>query len=79
MPSHVEENFEAFQKILPTIPVDKYGKFALMQDRTIIEFFDSAGDAKKAGNLALKGKKFSIQEVTALPIDLGWYSHAIPC
>ena len=78
MVSHIEHNFDAFCKLLPTLPAEAMGKFALMRDTKVIDFFDSAGDARKAGRLAYADGLFSIQHVIKAPVDLGFYSHAHP-
>jgi len=77
MNDHVQENFEVFQAILPTLPADKTGKFALMRDKKIVEFFDSAGDAMKVAQLAFPDTNYSLQQVIHRPIDLGYFSNAL--
>ena len=73
----VQENYTAFKEQLPTLLLSqRAGKFALMRDREIIEFFDTAGDAMKFGKLKFTDGLFSIQEVTGRFIDLGYFSHA---
>ncbi len=59
----VDDNFRAFQKRLPDLLLDCRGKFALMRDREIVEFFDTAHDAYKAGLLLYEDGLFSQQEV----------------
>ena len=74
----VQRNYEAFVRVLPTILASHAGKFALMHDSKIIEYFDTAGDAYRAGQQLFKDKPFSIQEVTETAADLGFFSHAVP-
>ena len=74
----VHKNYTAFKEQLPTLLSQRAGKFALMRDREIIEFFDTAGDAMKFGKLKFTDGLFSIQEVTGRFIDLGYFSHADP-
>jgi hypothetical protein len=75
----VETNYKVFQKKLPSIMEAHRGKFALMRDGQIIEFFDTARDAYLAGQkLYKKDKLFSVQEVIETPADLGFFSHAMP-
>lgn len=72
----VERNYAAFMRQLPEI-LDSYaGKFALMHQARIVEFFDSPGDAWLVG-VRLYGDRFSVQEVVDAPVDLGFYSHAV--
>jgi len=75
----IERNYRAFQDLLPTLLRTHGGKFALMREGAIVEFFDTAGDAYAAGRKLFESDMlFSIQEVVETPIDLGFFSHAIP-
>lgn len=77
----VDDNYEAFLqrlKVGDDFYQKNYGKYALMHDSEIIDVFDSWQDARKAAKLLYKkGELFSIQKVDTMPIDLGFYSHAI--
>jgi hypothetical protein len=76
--SEVRRNYEAFvQKLPELLPVHR-GKFALMHDTNIVEFFDTAADAFRAGRKLYTEGRFSIQEVTDAMADLGFLSHALP-
>jgi hypothetical protein len=72
----IDENLAAFMAVKNTL-VDVYaGKHALMRDREVKGFFDTAIDAQSAGELAFSDGLFSIQEVAGQHSDLGYYSHA---
>lgn len=74
----VETNYKAFQEKLPSILTAHRGKFALMRDGQIIEFFDTARDAYVAGQkIFQQDQLFSVQEVIETPVDLGFFSHAM--
>lgn len=75
----VDHNFEIFQKKLENneIASDLFGKFALMKNGKIIDYFNTSEDANKAGNIAYDDKLFSIQEVSAKIVNLGYYSYAV--
>lgn len=73
----VDQNFAAFQKLLPELILTQRGKFALMRDGEAAEFFDSAGDAMIYGRRAFADGLFSIQQVTEAIVDLGYFSHAV--
>ncbi len=73
----VENNFIFFQDELKNLLPENYGKFALIKNQKIADFFETREDASKAGRIAYQDKIFSIQEVTEEVIDLGYYSHAI--
>jgi hypothetical protein len=49
-----------------------------MNNKKIIEFFDTARDAYIAGQKLFPEQIFSVQEVTETPVDLGVFSHAMP-
>jgi len=74
----VDRNFQAFQELLPALVASQAGKFALMRDAKIVEFFDTARDAQVAGAKLFPDELFSIQQVIAAPVDLGFFSHAVP-
>ncbi|HEX7670179.1 MAG TPA: hypothetical protein VF395_11370 [Polyangiaceae bacterium] len=54
------------------------GKIRVDARRTIVEFFDTARDAFLAGQKIYADGMFSVQEVTDVPADLGFFSHALP-
>jgi len=75
----IETNYKSFEEKLPSLMASHRGKFALMRDGEIIEFFDTARDAYLAGmKLFEKDQLFSVQEVIETPADLGFFSHALP-
>jgi len=73
----VDLNFAFFQSELPRLLPKYRGKFALIRDRKIIEFYDTAVDAQTIGNQLYSDGLFSIQQITEDVIDLGFYSHAV--
>jgi hypothetical protein len=85
MPEHnnpnefeVKRNYEIFMQKLPELLQTYRGKFALMHAGQTIEFFDTAGDAYRAGSKLYQDRRFSIQQVIDSPVDLGYFSHALP-
>lgn len=75
----IENNYEAFQLELPSLLTSHRGKFALMRDGKVVDFFDTARDAYVAGQRVFENDLlFSIQEVIDTPVDLGFFSHALP-
>ena len=71
----IDRNYDAFQRTLATILPKHRDQHALMRDREIVGYFNSAGDAYRAGLARFPDRIFSIQEVTDEPIDLGFFSH----
>lgn len=75
----IELNYEVFLRELPTLLPKHRGKFALMQNRELIAFFDTAHDAYAEGKRLFRdGCTFSVQEIIELPINLGFFSHVLP-
>ena len=70
----VDENYAAFEKELPELMLRHPGRFALMRNAGIVDFFDTARDAVIAGEHLYEDDEFSIQEVTLTPVNLGRYS-----
>ena len=73
----VDENYEAFQDLLPELLPTHPGKFALLHDKQLVETFDTARDAMIYGEKAYPDGLFSIQQITDLVVDLGYFSHAL--
>jgi len=72
--TEVDQNYEVFKSLLNDLLAGKFdGKFALMRKREIIEFFESAGDAFRAGKARYQDRLFSVQEVTQRPLDQGYF------
>ena len=73
----VDANYEAFLKELPSIMKEHRDKYALMQNGQIVGFYATIQDAKTTAQKFLTGGPFSIQRVTDVPVDLGFFSHAV--
>lgn len=74
----IRKNYEAFQLKLPELLPLHAGKFVLMRDGEIVEYFDTARDAYISGNKLFPDENFSIQEIAYAPVNLGFLSHAVP-
>ena len=70
----IDQNYDAFQRALGSVIERHRDEFALMRDRSLVDFFSSAGEAYRAGLARFADGLFSIQEVTDQPIDLGFHS-----
>ncbi|MBI4082744.1 MAG: hypothetical protein HY423_09050 [Candidatus Lambdaproteobacteria bacterium] len=73
----VDRNFEAFKKLLPKILNEHRNKFALMKDGEIVGYYSTAEDARQTGERFFANQPYSIQQVTDVLIDLGFFSHAV--
>lgn len=74
----VDRNHKAFKKMLPELMQDHPGGFALLRDCGLVACFDTSRDAIEAGRTFFDDGIFSVQEIRARPVDLGWYSHFRP-
>lgn len=72
----IKKNFEAFQKLLPSIEQIYTGKFAVLRRKKIIDYFDSMSDAVKYAEAKYEDGIYSVQQVSGRVIDLGYFSHA---
>ena len=70
----IERNYEEFLKKLPELLVSHLGKFALMRNGEIIQYFDGMGDAAIAGSALYPDGLFSVQEITDNSVNLGYFS-----
>lgn len=79
--SQIDLNYKAFLKFMekfPNVLVAQRNKFALMHNKKVVEFFDTPRDAYICGCLLYGGNEnFSIQKVTNIPVDLGFFSHVV--
>ena len=71
----VDDNYDAFQRVLAGILPAHRDEYALMREREIVGYFAKVGDAWREGLHRYSDEIFSIQEVTDEPIDLGFFSH----
>jgi hypothetical protein len=75
--AEVDRNFEAFTKLLPELLQSHPGKFAVLHDARVIDFFDTLGDAVKFGRARFGDANFSVQEITRHGVNLGFHSYAL--
>jgi len=73
----VDNNFKAFQSLLPSILPLHRDKYALMKDGEIVAYYSTLEDAYMTANRFYRDQPFSVQKVTETPIDLGFFSHAV--
>lgn len=72
----VDNNYEAFIKILPRIVEQHSGQYALMKDREIVSYHKTFLKAREKATKHYPDGLFSIQEISAEPVDLGYFSRA---
>jgi hypothetical protein len=71
----IKENFDAFERLLPSILIAHSGKVALLRDRKVYDYFDTPSEAIRCGHRQFPDRIFSVQRVERSTVDLGWYSH----
>ncbi len=74
--AEIDNNYEAFRKILPELMRSYVGKFVVMRHQQPVQFFDTTRDAMIYAVKTYEDGLFSVQEITQKPVDLGWFSHA---
>jgi hypothetical protein len=74
----IDNNLAFFLRELPNIPVYQKGKVALLRHQAITGYYDTVPDAISAGSQLYPDGIFSIQQVTNEPVNLGFYSYAVP-
>ena len=72
----IEKNFQFFQGFVGSLLQKHHGKFALLHDAHLVEIFEEPIDAFVEGHSRFTDGRFSVQEVTDKPLDLGFFSHA---
>jgi hypothetical protein len=74
--AEVDANYDFMQCRLSTYLPDHAGEYALLKSRALVGFYPKAGEAYREGLKRFGDGIFSIQEVTAEPLDLGFFSQA---
>jgi hypothetical protein len=74
----IESNLQSFLAVLPTIPATQKGKFALLRHKEIIGYYDTVADALRTAQHLYSDNMFSVQQVTDVAVNLGFYSYAVP-
>lgn len=74
--AQIDANYDYLQRTLALLLPEHEGQYALLKDRRIIGFYARPGEAYRGGMERYPDGIFSIQEVTAEPLDLGFFSHA---
>jgi len=76
--TEIERNYQYFVTHVTALLPQHRGRYALLRHEGVIEIYDELIDAFVAGHSQFADGMFSIQEVTDVPLDLGFYSHADP-
>ncbi|MGB0719912.1 MAG: hypothetical protein ACPGRX_05535, partial [Bdellovibrionales bacterium] len=71
----IDQNFKAFEKLLPELIKNHRGEYVLMRQKKPIEFFNTVQEAILYADKKFADRLFSIQRIKQKPEDLGWFSH----
>ncbi len=74
----IDSNYAAFVDLLGDLLPQERGRYALLRSRKLEGIFDSPTEAEIAGYKRFGEQPYSIQQVECEPIDLGFYSYALP-
>jgi hypothetical protein len=74
----IERNYGAFLGLLGELMRHDEGRYALLRNCRLEGVFDTPGEAVRGGFARFGDHDFSIQLITDKPVDLGFYSHALP-
>ena len=75
--TELDKNFQAFSSELPHILQLHRNQFALLRNGKIVSYYSTWEDAYTTGENFYKDGKYTIQKVTDIPVDLGFFSHAV--
>jgi hypothetical protein len=73
----IERNYAAFKDMLPKLLAECEGQYALLHNQELKGVYATAGEAERAGYAQFRDMPYSIQLVSAEPVDLGFYSYAL--
>lgn len=74
----IERNYAAFVGMLGELMARDEGRYALFHDCKLEGVFDTPGQAARSGFAQFGELNYSIQPITDEPVDLGFYSLALP-
>ena len=64
------KNFEAFQKLLPSLLLTDRDRIALIRDERLVKIFDTPGELFAYAEAHFKDDNYSIQVIEPSPLDL---------
>jgi hypothetical protein len=72
----VLDNYQVFVAQLPRLQERNAGRYAVYRHRQLIEIFDKFAEALVYCGSTFGDRQFSIQEITAEPLDFWWFANA---
>ncbi len=74
----IERNLRVFREKLQNLKLHHAGRYVLMHSEEIVGIYDTVRDAQTTGAAMFSDGIFSIQKVSSDPINLGYFSYALP-
>ena len=74
----IEKNLRVFKAKLSDLKKDHKGRYVLMRHEEIFGIYDTIRDAQLTGSKVFEDGIFSVQKVTSDPVNLGFFSYAVP-
>lgn len=74
----IERNYAAFLDMRGGLMPAHSGRYALLHDQRLEGIFDTPAAAEREGYRRFAQDNYSIQLITDEPVDLGFYSYALP-
>ena len=72
----IERNYQVFEGLLAGLLPEKAGQYALLRDQELVDVLPKTIDALTVGAERFPDGRFSVQRITARPLDLGFLSYA---
>lgn len=74
--SEIDRNFDFFRRNLSALLHAHRGSYVLLRHAGVIDFYDSPGEAYRAGLKQFPDELFSVQRISDEPVELGHMSFA---
>lgn len=75
--TELDRNYDFFQRNLAVLLSEHRGEYALLKACEVVDFFESPGEAYRAGLERFSDELFSVQQVSEEPVQFGHMSVAI--
>jgi hypothetical protein len=72
--TEIDQNYAFFKQKLPDLMKDHRGRYALLHGKAVVGMYDTLRNAQTTGEKLLPDGLFSVQQVTDVAIDLGFFS-----
>jgi hypothetical protein len=74
--TEIDQNLEFFMEKLPNLLNDHKNRYVLLNNKNIVGIYDTIRDAQTTGDKLFQDQLYSIQKVSEVAMDLGFFSHA---